>query len=29
MDYVKTNGCILRQNSKTNWKFENYNLICH
>jgi hypothetical protein len=24
--YVKTNACILKQNSKTNWKFENYNL---
>ena len=22
-----TNGCILKQNGKTNWKFENYNLL--
>jgi hypothetical protein len=25
--YVKTNACILKQNSKPNWTFENYNLI--
>jgi hypothetical protein len=25
--HVKKNTCILKQNSKTNWKFESYNLI--
>ena len=27
--YVKASACILKQNSKTNRKFENYNLICY
>jgi hypothetical protein len=27
--YVKTNACILKQNSKTNREFENYNFVCY
>jgi hypothetical protein len=28
-DWLRSIVCILKQNSKTNWKFENYNLICY